>query len=264
LPGLQDNRRRVVAGEQERQAAANLSLESIKAFFDVGKQAVLGLVVLAVIFYPPVIGLWIGWTGVAKGKLFGFEWETKLTNTDQELQKAQADKLKLEDQLALARAEFKKQSELLQSVQGKPQDPADSARIASAISATTKILADSQTVINAAQQNSQSAQRTIAANSNLLAQDGAAGSWVLLTGSDTTKAAAQDEVARANAKGYRNARIIHSRSVYRTGILYPDRKAAFDDLPGAKVNLRKDAYVLSMDQFCPNREDKPDLIECGN
>lgn len=249
--------------EQETEET-RLSLEKIKGWFDLAKQAVLGLVVLAVIFYPPVIGHWIGGTGVAKGKLFGFEWETKLTNTDQELQKAQADKLKLEDQLTVARAEFKKQSELLESVQRKAQDPADTARIATALSATTRILADTQSVITATQLNSQSAQRTIAANSNLIAPDSAAGSWVLLVGSDATKQAAQDEVARARAKDYRNVRIIYNKGVYRTGVLYADRKAAFDDLPAAKVNLRKDAYVLSMDQFCPNRTDKPDLIECGS
>ena len=251
-----------MSGEEKTKTAAELWLERSKAYFDVAKQLVLGVIVLVVVCYPPAIGNWINGTGVTKGKFFGFEWETKLNNTDAELRQAQADKLNLEGQLKVARTQFEEQSKLLELLK-RELSRADADKIASALSATTKIIADTQNVIYTAQQNSASAQRTIAANSNLLTQDRSAGSWVLLVGSDATKEAAQDEVARARSKDYRNVRIIHNKNVYRTGILYSDRKAAFDDLPAAKINLRKDAYVLSMDQFCPNREDKSDVIECG-
>lgn len=245
-------------------------METVKALLDLARQFLLAAVVLVVVIYPAGIGSWITATGVPKANFFGVGWETKFVKTDEDLQQSQADKLQLADQLKLANASLEKQKEVIVALQSDPAArPLPNDQVAKVLDASAKLVAQNQTVIKEAQANTQAAQQTIVANSKLVAtaqqNDTVPPSpWAILAGSDPTETAARDEVRRAKNAGFANVKLIHNRGVYRTALIYPDRQTAAAALPNAKANLRQDAYVVSMDKFCPNRQDTQDLIECGN
>jgi len=240
-------------------------LETAKALLDLARQCVIGLVVLVLILYPEAIGGWITKTGITKGKLFGLEWETQLSQTDEALQQSQADTLQLQDQLKAANQQVSDQKKLIEALQSGANAPS-SAEIARTVDATSKLVADGQNLIATTQQNAQVAQKALVANSSLVAPEQtaqSASSWAIITGSDTSSAAAQDEIKRATAAGFLTVKLIHSRGVYRTAIIYPDRQSATQALSGVKSKLRPDAYVVSMDKLCPNAQESGNQIECG-
>ncbi len=106
-----------------------------------------------------------------------------------------------------------------------------------------------------------SAQKVIIANSQLIPTNS---QWIILVGSDTTLESAEHEVTQATKKGLANVKLFKKRGVFRTALVYPNRQEAADALADAKAGTRSDAYMVSLEKWCPNQSDATsDVVDCS-
>ena|ERR1700737_3410881 len=246
-------------------------LDIAKSAFDLSKQVLIAVVLLFLVFYPAAIGGALDKMGITEGDIWGLKWKKEFKRTDDALQQSQADQDRLSAQLKLANETIQKQAQIIVSLQSKPTAgaPESDPRVGAVVKAANDLIGQNQSTINATRQNSQAIQQTIVSNTQLVARaqegDSTPAQWVILTGSDPSEAAAMDEVKRAKDAGFDAVKMIHSRGVYRSGIVYRDRQIAAAALDSVRSKTRQDAYIVSMEKFCPNgREVRPDFIECGN
>jgi hypothetical protein len=248
-------------------------LEIAKGVFDVAKQCVIGLVILIVIFHPAGIGKWVEGTGLAEGEFLGLKWKKELKKTDSALIASVADKNELAEQLKLANDNLKKQSDLLNQLRDKAASPQADAHLVEVITTASKLIDQNQNALAAAQRSTQVAQQAIIANSDIVTrtQDTDAttqSQWAILAGSAPTAEAASQALQRPQGAGFPNARLFHNRGVYRTVLLFPDRKSAADALENVKDKVRPDAYMVELDKWCANYRRSPNdgatkPVECG-
>jgi hypothetical protein len=239
------------------------ALEVTKGFFDLLKQVAIVAVIALLFVNPSGVGHTLEKVGITEGDLFGLKWKTNFLKTDAQFQQALADKDQLSERL--------KQTNgiLTQFVALEHSAPLiTDSRITGLLASAKAALGQNTSTVDASQQNTQAAQQTVINNTPLAARADtadtrAASQWVVLTGSDKTEDAANDEINRARRAGFQNAKIIHNRGVFRTGLVYDDRESAVTALPAAKV-VRGDAYLVSMEKWCPRpREVRADFLECS-
>jgi hypothetical protein len=246
-------------------------LDLAKTVFELFKQVLVAVILFLLVFYPASIGGALDRMGITEGDMWGLKWKKELKKTDDALQQSQADKDRLAERLKLANQTIKDQGEVVDELQSGPggagSQPTE--KVAKVIESAKKIVDQNQTALSATQQSTQAIQRTIVSNSQLVAraqenEPQASSAWVILTGSDPLEADAVVEAQRAKAAGFAGVKVIHNRGAYRTGIIYPERQAAAAALDDVKAKTRDDAYIVSMEKWCPSRRDvRPDLIECG-
>lgn len=128
------------------------------------------------------------------------------------------------------------------------------------------LVAENKSAIDKSRGTTAAAQRAILANSSLLQSDSP---WLIMIGSDPSPEQAQDERKKASGQGFENVSIYKNRSRYRTALFYKSRQEAADAFGNVKANLADDAYMVSLDKFCPRGAGaKPDaasgFVDCGS
>jgi hypothetical protein len=87
--------------------------------------------------------------------------------------------------------------------------------------------------------------------------------WAILAGSTPSESGGLTDVQRVRNAGFTGVKLIHNRNAYRAAIMYHDRKRADADLSLVKERVQPDAYIVTMEGFCPRgREQRPSFIEC--
>lgn len=87
--------------------------------------------------------------------------------------------------------------------------------------------------------------------------------WVVVSG-DTALDAAQFEVKRANKNGYPNDSIYLRQNSYRTVIEFPNEATAQEKLPDIRSKLNQGAYLINLEQWCPNAQQRDGYFQCPN
>jgi hypothetical protein len=240
-------------------------MEVGKTFFELCKQFALAAIIVLLLVHPAAIGTALTHMGISEGDFWGLKWKKSLEKTDDALQQAIADKDKLSDQLRLANTKIEEQAQLLATLQ--PASPG--------LNAARLLVDQNRLAISNVQQNTQMAQQTLAVNSQLVASLEqrppiqqqqirlAPPPWAILAGSYPNEAAATAEAQQARAAGFEGARVVKNRGVFRVAVLYADRQVATDQLPAARVKLRPDSYLVSMEKWCVEPRIGPTMIECA-
>jgi len=87
--------------------------------------------------------------------------------------------------------------------------------------------------------------------------------WLIIAGTDTTLAAAQDELKKAQKIGPQ-ARIYKRGSWFLTVIPnFTSRSEAETLLSRAKLEVNKDAYIIRQQGWCKTTEDVGEFLTCG-
>ena len=87
------------------------------------------------------------------------------------------------------------------------------------------------------------------------------GALGVVFGSDISVEAAQDEIARASAKGIPTARLYLRNGYYASIAVVDNRSTAQKYLAIAKT-FRPDAYIASLDTWCRNPQPRDGFVEC--
>jgi len=89
--------------------------------------------------------------------------------------------------------------------------------------------------------------------------------WSIIAGGDIDLEAATYEKNKAEKNGFKDVRIWLRNGSYRTCIgKYDSNTAALDDLFDTKEKLNKTAYVVRLDQWCPNKgfDEAQGIVTC--
>ena len=172
----------------------------------------------------------------------------RLDATDSALQKSNVVSDRLTLQLKRANQTIEQQVGLLNSLQSKPQELSQM-NVPALVDLSKNLVAQNERTISAALQDNEASQVVIAANSQLVTDSH--GQWVILAGSAPDETSARKSVEQAKATRFPGATVIRNHGVYRTAIVYGDRQAASSALSLVKEKVRPDAYLTSMEKWCP-------------
>lgn len=92
----------------------------------------------------------------------------------------------------------------------------------------------------------------------------ASGSRWIVSGSDPALDAAQYEAKRAERLGYAKDAIYLRQNFYRTVIEFPDDMTAQENLPKIRASLNQGAYLINLEQWCPNAQQRDGYFQCPN
>lgn len=85
------------------------------------------------------------------------------------------------------------------------------------------------------------------------------GAWVIVTGGDVTLDDALPEVKKAGDAGYDPVAIYKRSNYFRTVIgSFPDRQTAERVAVAVRARVKDDAYVVSLNTWCPNAGQRSD------
>lgn len=236
----------------------NLSLSGLVA---IGKDlvatlrdGVLLLVVLLLLVWPQAINRILVAAGFESGSFAGLHWKAKLSETDDNLIRAQAaiaDLKEQNDQLSKALAEANAEG---------GNSGVDAKKIAGLNRLNAQVVASTARV-------QASVGSSISANAPLVQQiqtaTGAADIWGVVYGADRDLDAAAYEVRKiAPQLGLTNAAIYFRQGSYRSVATTTDRVQAERMLSVAK-GRREDAYLVNMATWCPQPGDKEGYFACA-
>ncbi|MDQ0315852.1 hypothetical protein [Amorphus orientalis] len=90
--------------------------------------------------------------------------------------------------------------------------------------------------------------------------------WGIVFGSELTEDAAEQMLSRAEESGSSlpAMRLYRRNGFYRGVAELPTYAAALQDLPDIRERVRSDAYIISLDQWCPGPRSDQGTVECGS
>lgn len=184
--------------------------------------------------------------GFEEGSIVGFKWKSGLVESDDALKAAKATIDNLQQQL-------KQANEALAAAKSAVPAGALQQRIQKVEDAGRQVVAASAGAVEATRS-------TINANAALvdraLQTMSVPGGWAVVFGSDTSLAAARDEIARAGKLGISNSGIYARNNYFASLAVVPSREQAQEYLQIAR-NFRPDAYLTRFSSWCraPQQQD---------
>jgi len=212
---------------------------------------VLGLLIL---LYPDVINNRLVKAGFVKGNLLGFEWKSQFEKTDDQLKEANFTITNLRKQL-------EQNANILKDVKPNIKNHDLKVRIEETEGKTKKL-----TLFTAPLNDK--LKNTIDANADLVKgspdyiKDDPA-KWGVVFGGDISLSATKDEIRNATSRGLRNLKVFYRQNSYRSVALADSRQHAEKILNTARL-IRRDAYVVDINHWCPQKSERADYIECGS
>jgi len=89
------------------------------------------------------------------------------------------------------------------------------------------------------------------------------GRWAIDAGADREKEAAMYELNKLQGSGYENVQLWVKDDWYRTMIVYQNKSAADQQLPALKRRFRESAYIINLNEWCPNPTEVDEgVFEC--
>jgi len=89
------------------------------------------------------------------------------------------------------------------------------------------------------------------------------GRWAIVAGADREKEAAMYELNKLLESGYKDVQLWVKDDWYRTMIVYQNKSAADQQLPALKRRFRESAYIINLNEWCPNpKEEEDGVFEC--
>jgi hypothetical protein len=90
------------------------------------------------------------------------------------------------------------------------------------------------------------------------------GRWAIVAGADQEKRAAMHELNKLLESGYENVQLWVKDDWYRTLVVYNNKSAADQQLPALKRRFRESAYIINLNEWCPNpKEVEEGVFECS-
>jgi hypothetical protein len=190
--------------------------------------------------------------GFEEGSFAGLKWKSQLKATDADLVAANA-----------TIADLKTQNDALNKALADAKSEVSNGNLKAQISALEQ--SNSELTVSSTKVQASVASR-ISDNTPYVEKAGngsnAGATWGVVFSGDTVLDKAKYEVQTAAPKyGIPNAAIYYRQGVYRSAAIASDRGAAEQLLQRAK-GRRADSYIVNMANWCPNKVDKKEYIEC--
>ncbi|WP_417067956.1 hypothetical protein [Niveibacterium terrae] len=207
---------------------------------------------LLLLFFPKTLNTVLTSAGFDEGSIVGFKWKARLVETDDALKSAKTTIETLQAQLIQANDALANVAAAVPSGDLKQK--------------TQLVEKAGRNVLAAAEGATDAARSTIAANANLVERAQmtipSPGGWAVIFGSDKSRQAAQDEIARAAKIGIRDARIYLRNGYFASIAVVPTREEAAEYLLIAKT-FRSDAYTTRFTTWCISPTQRDGYIECA-
>ena len=189
--------------------------------------------------------------GFEEGSIVGFKWKSGLVESDDALKAAKATIDNLQQQL-------KQANEALAAAKGAVPAGALQQRIQKVEDAGRQVVAAS---VNAAEATRSTINANAALVDRALQTMTVSGGWAVVFGSDTTLAAARDEIARAGKLGISSTGIYARNNYFASLAVVPSREQAQEYLQIAR-NFRPDAYLTRFASWCRAPQQQDGYIAC--
>ena len=88
------------------------------------------------------------------------------------------------------------------------------------------------------------------------------GAWGVIVGGGKTLEASSFEAQRARNSGYAEVLVYNRRGYYRTVVQFSNRSDARAALPDLRKRIRRSAYIVNLDRWCPGGQDRDGYSEC--
>ncbi|MDH3286370.1 MAG: hypothetical protein OEP48_01390 [Betaproteobacteria bacterium] len=208
-------------------------------------------VAILLLVFPATFNSILTKAGFEEGSFAGLKWKANLLQADDALKNAQSTITDL-------RAQLDKTTQALGEARARTDDQTIKASI-------RKLEEENRQATAASTQAAAAVRSTIASNAPLVEKAQSAlstsGGWGVVFGSDTSVAAAQDEIARASKKGIPAAEIYLRNGYYASIAVVDNRTTAQEYLVIART-FRPDAYIASMATWCRNQQSRDGFVEC--
>jgi hypothetical protein len=203
-------------------------LENTKSAFDLARDFLIAVLIVAFLAYPPIINRALTGLGIDEFDLWGFKGKTSLSTVAQDLA-------------------FQRQ-------------------VNATLTAELERLNASPEIVEAARAAQANADQTLSANATQIAvaQEATAssGPWAVVFGADTTLADAMQEINRAKANRFEEANVYFRQGWYRSAISFATREAATAALARIKNLSRHSggAYIVDLAQWCSRSAQRGDSV----
>ena len=214
------------------------------------RDILIALLVLVVVVKPAILKSWLGALGVSKATIFGLE----LTPGSERELAATIDGLKQQRDAAIFERNSlaRKAEEALREVERLKggADPAlarelDSIRASVSVPAASASGSSGSSWVESARQEIESK----------------GGRWAVVYGGDVSLQDAQGETGWAARHGLNGATIFNRQGSFRTVVLAESPEAA-EGLLAVARKRRADAYVVNMETWCPQAEERQGYRQC--
>jgi len=228
------------AGGEPRSAMARL-IAVWKDLIALLRDSALFAIAVLLLLFPTTLNTVLVKAGFEEGSIVGFQWKSKLVESDTALKEARASITDL-------RSQIDKMAKVLADAEAKLDDPSLKAHIA-------QLEEESKQLTIASSRVQASVQTTIASTAPLVEKAQAAVSptprWGVVFSGDSTLEAARYEIEVAAPKfGIPNASIYLRQGSYRSVAVVEDRAQAEHVLFKAKAR-RADSYIVNLATWCP-------------
>jgi predicted nuclease with TOPRIM domain len=215
------------------------------------RDAALLMLAVLLIALPETLNSMLVRAGFEEGSVVGFKWKSKLVNSDASLKEANAT-------ISVLQKKNQELSMALSEATAKANSPELKTRL-------VKLQAENEQLTQAVKQVQTSVNSTINSNAQFVKQALVSADtkrWAVVYSGDSSLEAAKYETETiARNLQLPNAAVYLRQGSYRSVSVVDDRSLAEEVLVKAK-RRRQDAYIVSIDGWCPKIAERPGYFEC--